>query len=130
MSETGANRSQRGGRLTKGAGFLLAVVRGQPLLGALLAGAFVLFAVALEVVSGLNANSPVPAWADQVAPLAWPRPARVAWWLVVAAAMGAFRVLVGRAGIPQRRLVVVVSVAPFVLFAAGVAVGADWATWH
>lgn len=44
--------------------------------------------------------------------------------------MGAFRFLLGRAGIPQRRLAVVVSVAPFVLFAAGVDVGAHWATWH
>jgi hypothetical protein len=94
------------------------------------AGGFVLFAVALEVVSGLNANSPVPAWAEKVAPLAWPQPARVAWWLMVAGAMYAFRSLLGRAGMPQRRLVVVLSVVPFVLFAAGVAAGADWATWH
>jgi hypothetical protein len=86
--------------------------------------------VALEVVSGLNANSPVPAWAEQATPLAWPQPARVAWWLTVAGAMYAFRFLLGRAGMPQRRLVVVLSVAPFVLFAAGVAAGADWATWH
>ncbi len=104
--------------------------QGRPLAGALLAGGFVLFAVALEVVSGLNANSPVPAWAEQVAPLAWPQPARVAWWLTVAGAMYGFRFLLGRAGMPQRRLVVVLSVAPFVLFAAGVAAGADWATWH
>ena len=105
-------------------------LRGRPLVGALLAGGFVAFAVVLEVVSGLNANSPVPAWADQVAPLAWPPPARVAWWLTVAGAMSAFRFLLGRAGMPQRRPVVVLSVAPFVLFAAGVAAGADWATWH
>ncbi|MGH9039975.1 MAG: hypothetical protein ACRDZ3_07080 [Acidimicrobiia bacterium] len=103
---------------------------GRPALGALLAGAFVLVAVGLEVVSGLNANSPVPAWAEKVAPLAWPQPARVAWWLVVAGAAAAFRLLLGRAGIPQRRFVLVVSVAPFLVFAAGVAVGADWATWH
>jgi hypothetical protein len=44
--------------------------------------------------------------------------------------MYGFRFLLGRAGMPQRRLVVVLSVAPFVLFAAGVAAGADWATWH
>jgi hypothetical protein len=105
-------------------------LRRRPLLGALLAGAFVLAAVALEMVSGLNANSQVPAWAAKAVPLAWPQPARVAWWLAVAGAMGTFRFLLGRAGIPQRRLVVIVSVTPFVLFAAGVAVGADWATWH
>lgn len=73
MSDAGANRSRRSLRLTEGGAFL----------GALLAGAFVLAAVALEVVSGLNANSRVPAWADQAVPLAWPRPARVAWWLAV-----------------------------------------------
>ena len=102
----------------------------RPLAGALVTGGFVLFAVALEVVSGLNTNSPVPAWAARVVPLAWPQPARVAWWLTVAGAMYAFRFLLGRAGMPQRRLVVVMSVAPFVLFAAGIAASADWATWH
>jgi len=30
----------------------------------------------------------------------------------------------------RRRPVVVLSVAPFVLFATGIAAGADWATWH
>lgn len=105
-------------------------LHGRPLAGALLAGGFVLFAVALEVVSGLNANSRVPAWADRVVPLAWSQPARVAWWLAVAGAMYAFRLLLGRAGIAQRRLVVVTSVAPFVIFAGGIAAGADWATWH
>lgn len=102
----------------------------RPLLGALLAGSFVLVAVTLEVIAGRFANSPVPAWAYRVAPLAWPQPARVAWWLGVAAAMVSFRVLLGRAGFPQRRFVVVLSTAPFVIFAAGVAIGADWATWH
>jgi len=105
-------------------------LEGRPLAGALVAGGFVLFAVALEVVSGLNANSPVPAWAARVVPLAWPQPGRVAWWLTVAGAMYAFRFLLGRAGMPQRRPVVVMSVAPFVFFAAGIAAGADWATWH
>lgn len=105
-------------------------LRGRSLLGALLAGGFVLLAVMLEVVSGRYANSPVPAWAYKVAPLAWPQPVRVAWWLMVAAAMLVFRVLLGRAGFPQRRFVVVVSAAPFVIFAAGIAFGADWATWH
>lgn len=65
-----------------------------------------------------------------MAPLAWPQPVRVAWWLAVATAMLVFRVLLGRAGFPQRRSVVVLSTAPFVIFAAGIAIGADWATWH
>lgn len=105
-------------------------VRGGPLLGALLAAAFVVIAVAAEIFSSRYANSPVPGWAYRISPLAWPQPARVVWWLAVAGAMVAFRVLLGRAGLPQRRLVVVISAAPFVIFAAGIAVGAEWSTWH
>lgn len=104
--------------------------RSGALMGAALAGGFVLLAVALEVVGGLGANSPVPAWADRVVPLAWPQPVRVAWWLVVAGAAGAYRSALGRAGFPQRRTVSVLSVVPFVVFAFGVATGSDWATWH
>lgn len=104
--------------------------RHHALLGAVGAGAFVLAAVAAEVLGGLGANSPVPAWAERVVPLAWPPAARVAWWLLVAAAAVAYRLLLGRAGFPQRRAVIVLSVAPFVVFAAGIAVGASWATWH
>lgn len=100
------------------------------LIGAFLAGGFVLLAVALEVVGGLGANSPVPAWADRVVPLAWPQPVRVAWWLVVASAAGAYRSALGRAGFPQRRTVTALSVVPFVVFAFGVATGSEWATWH
>lgn len=105
-------------------------LRVRPLVGAMVAGAFVVFAVVAEVVAGRNANSPVPAWAEKVAPLAWPQPFRVVWWLAVAAAMAAFRALLSRAGIPQRRSVVVLSVAPFLVFATGVALGTDWAAWH
>lgn len=96
---------------------------------ALLAGAFVLVAVALEVLAGMGANSPVPAWSEAV-PLAWPPPARVAWWVAVAGAAGAYRWFLARAGVPQRRAVTVVTVAPFLVFATGIALGADWATWH
>ncbi|MGH9010756.1 MAG: hypothetical protein ACRDYF_13045 [Acidimicrobiia bacterium] len=35
-----------------------------------------------------------------------------------------------RAGMGRRPVMVMITVAPFVLFAAGIAVGADWATWH
>lgn len=101
-----------------------------PLSRAVLAGGFVLLAVALEVVGGLGANSPVPAWAERVVPLAWPQPARVVWWLGVAGAAATFRVMLGRAGIPPRRGVTLLTVAPFVVFAVGVATGTDWATWH
>jgi len=99
-------------------------------IGAALAGGFVLLAVALEVVGGLGANSPVPAWADQVVPLAWPQPVRVVWWLGVAGAAAAFRLALSRAGFRQRRTVTLLSVGPFLLFAFGVATGSEWATWH
>lgn len=92
--------------------------------------AFVAAALVLEVVTGSAANSPVPRWAERVAPIAWPQPVRVLWWLGVAGAAAAFRVALHRLGFRQRRLVVLFSVGPFVVFAAGVAIGADWATWH
>ena len=99
-------------------------------LAALGCAAFVVLALVAEVVASLYADSRVPSWAVRVFPLAWPQPVRVVWWLAVAAAALGYRVMMGRLGIPQRRWVVVISVAPFVIFAAGIAIGADWATWH
>lgn len=91
---------------------------------------FIIAAVVLEVVTSSAANSPVPPWAEWVAPIAWPQPVRVVWWLTVAGAALAFRVALHRLGFRQRRLIVLLSVGPFVVFAAGIAIGADWATWH
>lgn len=86
--------------------------------------------MALEVVGGTGANSPVPGWAEHVVPLAWPQWVRVVWWLVVAGAALGFRINLHRLGFRQRAPVVVLSVAPFLAFAIGIAAGADWATWH
>jgi hypothetical protein len=86
-------------------------------------------AVALEVVSSSYANSSVPGWADWV-PLAWPRSLRVVWWLTVAAAVFGFRWSLGRLGLRPNRVVTVLTVAPFVAFALGIAAGSDWSTWH
>ena len=97
---------------------------------ALLCAGFVLAAVLLEVIGSQNANSQYPSWTEWVVPLAWPQPVRALWWLLIAAAAAAYRVLLDRAGLAQRRVVTVVIVVPFVLFAAGVAAGAEWATWH
>lgn len=105
-------------------------VRGRLFGAALLCAGFVLAAVLLEVIGGQNANSPHPSWAERVVPLAWSQPVRVLWWLLIAAAAAAYRVLLDRAGLPRRRVVTVVIVVPFVLFAAGVAAGAEWTTWH
>jgi hypothetical protein len=86
-------------------------------------------AVVLEITGGANANSPVSGWAHLV-PLSWPQWARVAWWLVVAGAAAVFRLGLRRVGMPARRLADAVAVAPFLAFAGGIAVGAEWATWH
>ncbi|MGH9176974.1 MAG: hypothetical protein ACRD0N_00265 [Acidimicrobiales bacterium] len=90
----------------------------------------VVSAIVLEVVGGTAANSPAPGRARYVVPLAWPAAWRVVWWLAVAAAALGLRVALHRLGFRQRRLIVTASVAPFVVFAAGIAAGADWATWH
>ncbi|MGH9151469.1 MAG: hypothetical protein ACRD03_03475 [Acidimicrobiales bacterium] len=97
---------------------------------ALACAGLVLVAVVLEVVGGTAANSPAPGWAGYVVPLAWPQALRVAWWLAVAAAALGFRLALHRLGFRQRAPMVVASVAPFVVFAAGIATGAGWATWH
>lgn len=91
---------------------------------------FIIAAVGLEVATGSSANSPVPGWTERLAPIAWPQPARVLWWLVVAGAALAFQRALERLGFRQRRVVVLLSVGPFVAFAFGVAIAADWATWH
>ncbi len=90
---------------------------------------FVIVAVVLEVIGGSYANSPLPAWAE-IVPIAWPQAARVAWWSGVAVAAGLFRLGLHRLGIRQRPVVVLASVLPFVAFAAGIASGAGWSTWH
>lgn len=94
-----------------------------------LSALFVIAAVILEVAGGVNANSPVPSWAE-IAPITWPAAARTGWWLLVAVAAATFRLALHRMGLRQRPWVVVASVAPFLIFAGGVGAGADWATWH
>lgn len=103
---------------------------GSTVAGALACGLFVVGAVVLEALGGSAANSPAPEWAEGLMPITWSPPARVAWWLAVATAAGAYRILLGRAGAQPNRWVTVLTVAPFVTFAAGIALGADWATWH
>lgn len=92
--------------------------------------AFALGAVLVELISSAWANSPVPAWAEVLAPITWPRAARTVWWLAVAAAVAGFHLAAWRVGQRRRPVVVAATVLPFVGFAAAVAAGADWATWH
>jgi hypothetical protein len=99
-------------------------------IGALGSAAFVVMAIAAEVAGGEYANSSVPASAEHVFPISWPQPVRVLWWLAVAGAALGYRVILHRVGIRQRVWVVAAWVLPFVVFALGVAIGADWATWH
>ncbi len=98
-------------------------------LGSALCAAVVLLAVVLELVAGGAANSPEPAYSG-LFPLTWPQPLRVLWWLAIAAAAAGHRVLLVRAGMATGQVLPVVLALPFVVFAAGVASGASWSTWH
>jgi len=89
----------------------------------------VIGAIVVEVVSGQWANSDAPWWGS-LAPLAWPTGVRVLWWCVVAVAAGGFRLALARLGIRQHPVVIVASVLPFLVFAAGIALGSAWAAWH
>lgn len=123
MTEVAATRPRReglGAAAHPHAGWLVALPA---------SAALVVVAVVLEITGGANANSPVPGWAHLV-PLAWPQWVRVLWWILVAAAAATFRAGLRRVGLPARRGVDVVAVGPFLAFAAGIAAGADWATWH
>lgn len=97
---------------------------------ALSCAAFVLFAVALEAISGQSANSKNPGWVYGLVPLTWSTPARVGWWLLVGAAAGGHRYYLVRAGLASGRWLVGVLAAPFVGFAISIAAGASWSTWH
>ncbi len=96
------------------------------LIGSLL---FVTTAIVLEVLAGEGAASSTSG-TPWFVPLTWPQPARVVWWLAVAGSAAAFRMSLRRLGLPARRTADVATVTPFLLFAVGIAAGADWATWH
>ncbi|MDP9403142.1 MAG: hypothetical protein M3P85_07350 [Actinomycetota bacterium] len=101
-------------------------------LGWLAAGClvFAVAAVATEVTAGAASAGVAPSWAGLLVPLSWPVPARVIWWLAVAGAGIVFRLALHSLGFRQRPTLVALSTIPFVVFAAGIATGADWATWH
>lgn len=96
------------------------------------AGAFFIAggAVVIEVVAGSLANSEVPSWAEWAVPLGWPRWARVAWWSFAALAAWVFRTSLARMGFRPKGWVTALTVAPFLVFAAGIAAGAEWFTFH
>ncbi len=95
-----------------------------------LAALFVLAAVVGEMIAGLYTATRVPDWVYVVVPATWSPPLRAAWWLLVAATASAFRLAERRAGIRRNPLIVLGSTVPFVAFAAGAGVSAEWAAWH
>lgn len=97
---------------------------------ALAGGAVTLLAVALEFAGNVWGISPTSSYPGWLTPIAWPTVVRVGWWLL--AAVGTVAVNRGLARMTgQPRILRTVAVAvPFVAFAAGIAVGAEWATWH
>jgi hypothetical protein len=55
------------------------------------------------------------------------------WWALAVMGSAGYVVLavvLEVLGHRQRPIAVVASVVPFLVFAAGIAIGADWATWH
>ena len=105
-------------------------VSGRRLLAALGCAAFVLGAVLVEMVSGQAANTPSAARYEALVPLGWPAPLRVGWWLVVAAAAVNYRRLLHPSARRRERALRAGAALPFGTYDVGIAVGADWATWH
>lgn len=64
---------------------------------------FVVVPVVLEAIAGSWANSQGAAWPAVIAPLTWPQPLRVLWWLMVAGAAVCFRVCLHRLGFASER---------------------------
>jgi hypothetical protein len=97
---------------------------------ALWGAGFTLLAVALEFLGSIVGDSPSTGYPGWLVPIAWPTAVRVLWW--VAAAVGAVALNRGlaRATGHPRRLATVVTALPFLGFALGIALGAEWATWH
>lgn len=105
--------------------------RGRAVAGSVGCAAFAVAAVLVEALAGAAADSPERGWATRLVPLAWPQPARVIWWLIVATAAAGHRLLLDRAGDrPPRWWIAAAVAAPFVVFAGGIAAGAQWSTWH
>lgn len=97
---------------------------------AFVGGVFALVAIALEIWGNWGTGAdprPPMSW---LVPSGWPMAIRVAWWLLAAAgtvvANRGLAVATGR----SRRVATAVTALPFIAFAVGIAVGAEWTTWH
>jgi len=97
---------------------------------ALAGAAITVLAIVLEVAGNVFAGGVTSGYPGWLVTIAWPTPLRVLWWLAAAAGSIAWNVGIARANGRSRRLVTVITATPYVAFAVGVAVGAEWSTWH
>jgi hypothetical protein len=86
-------------------------------------------AIALEIAAGEGAADPTSSGRSWV-PLTWPIPLRAIYWLAIGAMAFGHRIGLARLGSTPRPAVTLAITAPFVVFAAGITLGAPWATWH
>ncbi len=86
-------------------------------------------AIALEIAAGEGAADPTSSGRSWV-PLTWPAPLRAIYWLAIGALAFGHRIGLARLGSTPRPAVTLAITAPFVVFAAGITLGAPWATWH
>lgn len=97
---------------------------------ALLGGLLALIAVGLEVWGSWGTGARTDPPAAWLVASGWPTPVRIVWWS--AATVGAFLANRGLAHVTgsPRRVATALAVLPFAAFTIGIAIGAEWATWH
>ena len=107
------------------------VTSDRPLPGWALAGAaLALVAVTLELLGSLLGDSPSTSYPGWLVPVGWSTPLRVAWWLSASAGAAAASHGLAQATGDPRAVRTVLVATPFAVFAAGIMLGASWATWH
>lgn len=97
---------------------------------ALVGAGLALLVLALEFLGSFLGDAPASDYPGWLVPIAWPTPVRVLWWLMGSA--GAFATSRGLDHVTGRRRLLrgLLVASPFVIFAIGIATGAEWATWH
>jgi hypothetical protein len=97
---------------------------------AFVGGAVAFIAVTLEVWGSWGTGADVAPPRSWFVASGWPVALRVSWWLVAAVGVHLANRGLARATGRSRRVITGVTVVPFVAFAFGIAIGAEWATWH
>lgn len=97
---------------------------------ALLGGSVALLAVVLELWGSWSTGASTSAPASWFVAPGWPTPVRVVWWAI--ATVGVFAANRGLAHTTgsSRRVATAAAVVPFMAFTIGIALGAEWSTWH